>query len=202
MRLIRRFANALIVFGVLLLVSATILVMYNIDQDGDVGKATAEVMAVLSDEVADRSGAMPANEQEALALQQAGLDVLMIDGRAYIGYLSVPSQSLELPILAEWSYPNLKISPCCYSGSVNTDDLVLAGHNYRSHFGKLNNLSVGDEIRFTNAFGITTSYTVQELQVLRPTSVEEMKDSTFDLSLFTCNMSGNARFTVRCDRAE
>ena len=201
MRSIRRFANAMIIFGVLLLVGATILMMYNIDQDGDVGKATGKVMAALSDGIAGRTGDLPQSEDEAIAMREAGTDVVMIDGRAYIGYLSVPSQSLDLPILAEWSYPNLKIAPCCYSGAVFSDDLVLAGHNYRSHFGKLNNLSVGDEIRFTNAFGVTTVYTVQELQVLHPTSVEKMKDSEFDLSLFTCNMSGNARFTVRCNRA-
>lgn len=46
-----------------------------------------------------------------------------------------------------------------------------------------------------------TQYTVVELQSLRPTAVKSMKSDNYDLSLFTCNMSGNARFTVRCMRA-
>ena len=198
---LRKLGNAMIVLGVILLVSATILVMYNIDQDGDVGKKTGEIVSALSDEIAGRGDALPKSEDEAIAMQMNGMDVVMIDGRAYIGYLTVPSQSLELPILSECSNPNLKIAPCCYSGSVYGENFVLAGHNYRSHFGKLTNLSVGDTIRFTNVFGAVFDYKVVELQSLRPTAVRSMKNSDYDLSLFTCNMAGNARFTVRCMRA-
>ena len=197
---LRKAANVLIVVGVVLLVAALILVMYNIDKDGDVGKATGEIVASLSDEIAGNGDALPKSEDEAIAMRQDGRDVILIDGRAYIGYLTVPSQSLELPILAECSDANLKISPCCYSGSVYESGFVLAGHNYRSHFGRLNNLHVGDKLRFTNVFGAVTEYEVVELQLLRPTAVKSMKSTGYDLSLFTCNMSGNARFTVRCMR--
>ena len=198
---LRKVANAMIIVGVFLMVSALILVMYNIDKDGDVGKATADLIAGLSDEIVRREGTMPLSEDEAIAMRREGNDVILIDGNAYIGYLSVPSQSLELPILAECSDANLKIAPCCYSGSCYESGFVLAGHNYRSHFGRLNNLSQGDTIRFTNTFGVVTQYTVVELQSLRPTAVKSMKSDNYDLSLFTCNMSGNARFTVRCMRA-
>ncbi len=47
---------------------------------------------------------------------------------------------------------------------------------------------------------MVTEYTVVELQSLRPTAVSSMKSDSYDLSLFTCNMSGNARYTVRCMR--
>lgn len=197
---LRKAANALIVVGVTLLVTALILVMYNIDKDGDVGKETAQIVASLSDEIAVNGGALPKSEDEALAMRRDGKDVILIDGRAYIGYLTVSSQSLELPILAECSDANLKIAPCCYSGSVYESGFVLAGHNYRSHFGRLTNLRIGDTLRFTNAFGAVTEYTVVELQSLRPTAVSSMKNDSYDLSLFTCNLSGNARYTVRCMR--
>lgn len=197
---LRNLGNALIVLGVLLLVSATILVMYNIDQDGDVGKATGEIVSELSDEIAGRENMMPKNEDEAIAMQQKGKYVISIDGHEYIGYLTVPSQSLELPILSECSAQNLKVAPCRYSGGAFADHFVLAGHNYRSHFGKLTNLSVGDTVRFTNVVGAVFEYKVVELQSLRPTAVSSMKSDEFDLSLFTCNLAGNARFTVRCMR--
>ena len=197
---LRKAANALIVVGVFLLVCALILVMYNIDKDGDVGKATGEIVAALSDEIAANGGALPKSEDEALEMGRDGKDVILIDGRAYIGYLTVASQSLELPILAECSDANLKIAPCCYNGSVYESGFVLAGHNYRSHFGRLTNLHIGDSVSFTNAFGAVTEYTVVELQSLRPTAVSSMKNDSYDLSLFTCNMSGNARYTVRCMR--
>ncbi len=197
---LRKLGNSLIVFGVILLVTATILVMYNIDHDGDIGKATGEIVSALSDDIAGRVDNLPKNEDEAIAMRRQGMDVVIIDGHEYIGYLTVPSQSLELPILSECSKPNLKISPCCYSGSVYDDNFVLAGHNYRSHFGKITNLTVGDEVRFTNVFGAVYDYKVVEVQSLRPTAVSAMKKSEYDLSLFTCNLAGNARFTVRCMR--
>ncbi len=198
---LRKVGNILIVLGVLFLVGATIWAMFNIDHDGDVGRATSKIVAALSDEIAGRADELPKNEDEAIAMRLGDKDVIMIDGHAYIGYLTVPSQSLELPILSEWSYPNLKIAPCCYYGSVYDDAFVLCGHNYRSHFGKLTNLFVGDMIQFTNVFGAVTEYRVVELESLRPTLVETMKTDVFDLTLFTCNLAGNARFTVRCMRA-
>ena len=197
---LHKLGNALIVLGVILIVSATILVMYNIDQDGDVGKATGEIVSELSDEIADRERLLPKTEEEAIAMRDQGKNVVVIDGREYIGYLTVPSQSLELPILSACSSANLKIAPCRYSGGALADTFVLAGHNYRSHFGKLTNLSVGDTIRFTNVFGVVFEYTVVELQSLRPTAVSAMKSDEYDLTLFTCNLAGNARFTVRCMR--
>ena len=202
MNTLRKLGSVLIVLGVTLMIGATVIVMFNIDHDGDVGAATDEIVGALSEAIANREGALPKSEAEAIAMREAGTDVVYVDGRAYIGYLIVPSQELELPILSSWSYENLKIAPCSYSGSIYGNDLVLAGHNYRSHFGRLNNLSIGDTIRFINVFGVVTDYRVSELQVLRPTAVEKMKNSRFDLSLFTCNMAGNARFTVRCMRAE
>lgn len=202
MSALRRFGGVLIVLGVTLMMVAAMIVMYNLDNDGDVAAATDEVVAALSKAIADRDGALPKSEAEAIAMREAGTDVVYVDGHAYIGYLTVPSQNLELPILSAWSYDNLKIAPCSYSGSIYSNDLVLCGHNYRSHFGRLNNLSIGDTIRFINVFGVVTDYRVAELQVLRPTAVDKMTKSRFDMTLFTCNMAGNARFTVRCMRAE
>ena len=60
-----------------------------------------------------------------------------IDGMNFLGILSVPSKNLELPILADYSYELLDTAPCRYSGSYDSDDLVIGGHNYRSHFSKL-----------------------------------------------------------------
>ena len=202
MMTLRKFGGVLIVLGVTLMMVATMIVMYNLDHDGDVATATDEVVSALSEAIANREGALPKSEAEAIAMRKAGTDVVYVDGLAYIGYLVVPSQELELPILSSWSYDNLKIAPCSYSGSIYGNDLVLCGHNYRSHFGRLNNLSIGDTIRFINVFGVVTDYRVSELQVLRPTAIEKMTKSRFDLTLFTFNMAGNARFTVRCMRAE
>ena len=69
-----------------------------------------------------------------------------IDGYGYIGYLSIPALGLDLPVMSEWDYGRLKIAPCRYYGSTKTDNLVIAAHNYKVHFGYLGNLQSGDSV--------------------------------------------------------
>lgn len=125
-----------------------------------------------------------------------------VDGVAYIGSLEIPTLELELPVISQWSYPNLKLAPCRYQGSAYLDDLVIAAHNYESHFGRLKELSPGDEVVLTDMAGNQFRYEVAELETLAPTAIEEMTGSGYDLTLFTCTIGGKSRITVRCDRVE
>lgn len=127
------------------------------------------------------------------------MPTVSIDGQNYIGVLNIPSLDLELPIISEWSYPALKIAPCRYYGSAYRNDLIIAAHNYSSHFGKIKNLSIGDTVTFTDVDGNVFRYVVCEVQVLAPTSIKEMETSGYPLTLFTCTIGGKSRVTVRCD---
>ena len=122
-----------------------------------------------------------------------------LDGAACIGVLEIPAIDLKLPVLSEWSYPLLKKAPCRYSGSAYLDNLVIAAHNYRTHFGKLKELEMGDEVIFTDAAGNRFEYKVAAVEALTPQSVEDMTSGEWALSLFTCTLDGKNRVTVRCD---
>ena len=122
-----------------------------------------------------------------------------LDGAACIGVLEIPKIDLKLPVLSEWSYPLLKKAPCRYSGSAYLDNLVIAAHNYRTHFGKLKELETGDEVIFTDAAGNRFEYNVAAVEALTPQSVEDMTSGEWALSLFTCTLDGKNRVTVRCD---
>lgn len=124
----------------------------------------------------------------------------MIDGYAYIGYLSLPALGLELPVMADWDYPRLRVAPCRYTGSTKTDDLVIMAHNYERHFGRISSLAAGDSVYFTDMDGIVSCYSVVALDVLAPTAVEDMTSGGYDLTLFTCTYGGKSRVTVRCER--
>lgn len=130
------------------------------------------------------------------------MPVIELDGRQYIGTVEIPALGLTLPVLSEWSYPNLKIAPCRYAGSAYRDDLILAAHNYASHFGGLPQLVPGDEVRFVDVDGNRFSYTVAATERLGPDAVEEMQSGGWELTLFTCTVSGQHRVTVRCTRTQ
>ena len=106
---------------------------------------------------------------------------------------------MELPVISEWSSSDLNVAPCRYAGSAYSNNLVIAAHNYRSHFGRLDNLSPGDEVVFTDVDGNVFRYEVIELETLSSYASDEMVSGDWDLTLFTCTLSGQQRITVRCE---
>lgn len=78
--------------------------------------------------------------------------------------------------------------------------MVIAAHNYQRHFGGLKNLVIGDEVRFTDGDGNVFAFHVSALEQLNPTQVDEMTESEWDMTLFTCTLGGQQRTTVRCTR--
>lgn len=129
-------------------------------------------------------------------------EAVLDDGNAYIGYVSIPSLNIELPVLSNWDDSLLDLGPCRFSGSVYTDDMVLMAHNYKKHFGPLLRIKLGADVYFTDMEGNTIHYQVITTEVLQPDESERMVNSDYDLSLFTCTLNVNSRHTVRCNRVE
>lgn len=121
---------------------------------------------------------------------------------ACIGILEIPALDLELPVISSWSYSSLRLAPCRYSGSVYKGDLVIAAHNYQSHFGGLRTLPEGSEVFFTDAVGNRFSYYVAVTEALTPWSVDDMTSGEWPLTLFTCTLDSQNRVTVRCEYSE
>ena len=135
-----------------------------------------------------------------------GEKIISIDGNDYIGWLSIPSISLELPVMAQWSEEGLKTAPGRYAGSLAEDNLVIAGHNYRRHFSPIKWLEPGTEVLFTDAEERVRYYEIEETEELLPDQVDAMitrtEKDTWNLTLFTCTTSGQARCAVRCRRID
>ena len=89
---------------------------------------------------------------------------------------------------------------CRYSGSTDTKDLLIAGHNYKKHFGGLTNLQPGNAVTLQTMDGQEYCYQVATLETLTSTATKEMTAGNYPLTLFTCDYSGQARITVRCQQ--
>ena len=186
----KKLGIAIVTVGAVLITSALLLLLYNRYQDAQAGREAAALLAKV---------------QAALDAHRGDLDpelpVVELDGYEYVGYVEIPALEVELPVLADWDYDRLKIAPCRQFGSSRTDDLVIAAHNYESHFGKLTSLTAGDSVTFTDMDGIVNEYVVNKVEVLDPHSVEEVEHSGYALVLYTCTYGGKTRVTVFCDRA-
>lgn len=195
--------RTLIAAGLLLLIAALGLSGYNLWQEHRAAASADSAMAALAARIPGPGALLPdgmlPDYEVAPDMEMPTVAVASYD---YIGYLSVPALSLELPVLSEWSYPNLKVSPCRYAGSAYEDGFVICAHNFKRHFGGLKDLSIGDAVQFVDADGNTFDYVVAEVGQLNPDDTREMLSKDWALSLFTCTLGGQFRVTVRCDRAE
>lgn len=195
--------------GALLLLAALGLTGYNLWDDARAASVSGESYAQLEEQIPKGTAVWQGTvSPEEIRYPDYVLDptrempTLEIDGNEYIGTLELPSLELSLPVLSEWSYPNLKLGPCRYTGSAYLNDLVIAAHDYRAHFAKILSLNIGDAVVFTDTDGNIFSYSVSELEVLKPTAVEALQTGDWALSLFTCTPAGQHRVVVRCVPAE
>lgn len=122
-----------------------------------------------------------------------------IDGYKYIGILKIPAIDVNLPVVTDWSDDASRIALCRYGGSAYLDNMIIAGHNYRSYFRELKNLKIGDRLTFTDVDGNVFRYKVADMEVLAPSDSEKMKSGGWPLTLFTCTVGGQSRVTVRCE---
>ena len=189
-----------IIIGLLLLVAALLLTCFNLYDQFRGERSVDNIM----DKMILKNGEHSLQEGEIpdyILNPDMEMPVETIDGRDFIGTLEIPSLNLNLPIISQWSYGNLRVAPCRYDGSAYKNNMILAAHNYPSHFGNLKYLKEGEHVIFTDADGNKFTYTAVVRETLMPTAVNEMlskEEDDWDLTLFTCTVGGRSRVVVRC----
>lgn len=203
------FGTALIVVGALLLLGAVGLLGYNMLEERSAGESAQAVLDQIIPAVKtpgkpqheDLQGSLPQVETPNYILNpQMDLPEKEYDGRRYVGVITIPALEVELPVLKGWSRSGAKIAPCRFEGTPYMDDLVICAHNYQSHFGRLNTLKTGDLVQFMDMEGNLFTYQVVSFEILQPNQVELLRSGGWDLTLFTCTIGGQTRFTVRCEK--
>ncbi len=203
-----------VVLGAALAAAALSLFVHNRNESARAEEAAGAVMSVLAPVIIENSAKQAQRPLEAAVIPgpsaEAGNnaeteeendpdpDTVEINGDMYIGFLTIDDLQLELPVMASWDNEKLKTAPCRHSGTPDGNDLVIAAHNYTDHFGRLSNISSGAEIIFTDVNGKNTLYSVACIETLQPDGIEQMINSEYDLTLFTCTYTGAARLAVRC----
>jgi len=186
--------------GSLMIIAALGLTVYNCWQENHSQKLSAEIVKELAIEETEHVTDMELPDYE----RHPGMEMpsIEIDDNQYIGILKIPRYGLELPVMSDWNYQKLRVSPCRYKGSIYEGDLIVAAHNYSKHFGEIENLLVGDKIIFLDVKGNSFVYEVAGIEELEEDAVEEMESGEWELTLFTCTYTGRTRVTVRCSKVE
>lgn len=201
----RKTGNILITIGLLLVAAALFLTIFNLWDSARAEKAAKLAARQLKEaSLKENLSAKPGELiiPDYMLNPDMDMPAVEVDGYRYIGTISIPSLELELPVMEEWSDSKLRKAPCRYSGSAYLDNMVIAAHNYRNHFGRLKNIAMGEEVIFTDNDGNLFRYEAAEMETLGKYDVEEMTSGDWDLTLFTCTYGGKSRVTLRCLRIQ
>ena len=183
----------LISLGAVLILAALLLFLYNRSEDRRAGQEAESLLEDVRSSMAANADPEP---------QEEPAEEIIYD---YAGVIVIPDLSLELPVIDQWSYARLKVAPCRQSGAAADGDLVIAAHNYKSHFGYLDRLEPGASVIFTDMEGTVYRYAVEEIRRLEPEDAEDVSSvfsSEYPLVLYTCTPGGKARVAVFCRWAE
>lgn len=186
---------AFMAVGLALIIGALSLITYNKHEEKRAGADAEIILSELDEQLKDKlPDSNPAYELD----DEVQMPVAVIDGYEYIGKIYFPTLDLTLPVISNVGNKRLKKAPCRYSGSVYTDDMIIGGHNYITHFGRINRLRYGDEVVFTDIDKNEFRYAVIGTETINGSDADSLLSGDWDLSLFTCTMSGRSRITVRC----
>lgn len=185
----------LIIFGVFLITLSVAILIHNSYLEINAGIKSQDAINVIKNNLNKTTEIVSIN-----ADKPKEMSTINIAGYDYIGSIIIPTLGLELPVMSNYDNERLNVSPCRYYGSIYTNDLIICGHSYKTHFKYLSNLVQGDTIIFTDVFGDNYIYEVLEIEILDPKAIDEMINNEFDLTLYTCTNDGLNRITIRCNR--
>lgn len=120
-----------------------------------------------------------------------------------IGLLEFPQIGRVLPVMGSYDEQLLSRYPCQYaSDECGEDQMIIAGHNYSSHFRCIREFEAGDEIRFTALDGTVFTYEVTKREEISGNDRQALLAGDWDLTLFTCAIDRRNRILIRCNTKE
>lgn len=209
----RRSHRGLILLGAVLICAAVVLMVSGAFDSLRAQAASSAVLLTLDqrrpesyavdspsglERIGDSGVMAPQNPVASEQDSDQGMPIERIGEYDYVGSIAIPTLGIYLPVAAQTNDARLRISPCLYSGSYLTDDLVICGEGYSSHFGSLGSVGIRDEVRFVAADGAMYRYVVSNVETDKLDDMGSIMDD-WDLTIFTFNADGTC-CVVRCIR--
>ena len=103
----QKIGRACMIVGILLILGALALLGYNQWDANRADQASQDALGKLEETLTETIEDKTKDEEPVVQPEldpEQEMTVTDIDGWGYIGYLSIPSIGLELPVMSEWSY--------------------------------------------------------------------------------------------------
>ena len=179
------------VTGVCLLLAATVSLFF---WQRGIRKAQyrAEYYALtLRDAIPEPRGSVPETRLDNT------MPTLSVDGIDFVGLLEMPRYGALLPVRGDWGRPSKY--PRHFSGSVYDRTLQIGCSSQQGQFDFFKEISIGDEVCFTDMAGNRYAYAVTDLRYVKNADRDALQSRSASLTLFIKNEYAFEYLLVFCD---
>lgn len=127
------------------------------------------------------------------------MSVLSLNGTDFVGILEMPRHHSALPVCADWS--RLNQYPCHFSGSIYDRTIQIGGTSQKGQYDFYREISVGDQMFFTDMEGNCYAYEVTDLRYEKHADQAALQRKDAALTLFIKNIYAFEYIIVFCDVA-
>ena len=125
------------------------------------------------------------------------MPILSVNETDFIGILRMPKYQLELPVCAHFGA--IYNHPCLFDGSIYDRTIQIGGSSQKGQFDFYREISIGDNLTFTDALGNSYTYAVTNLYYEKNASPTTITKKNADLTLFIKNIYAFEYLIVCCD---
>ena len=185
---------ALILTGVLLILSALAIAVIGISLEKTAEKNAAEI--------ADRIGALLPESKNAEPDDRADkrMASVSIDGVDFCAIIEIPRFGTKLPVRSVWDSSSVRMYPCRYSGSVHDSTLIIGGSDARGQFDFVSEITERDILLVTDTEGKCHSYEVGRIDITQSADTPTLTEGEYSLVLFARNTYGDGYTVIRCEK--
>lgn len=181
----------LIIVGACLLAAAMVLLIvwqWNIRTAEQKSK---EYAAVIRELIPEPQSAVPEERRD------NAMATLYVDGTDFVGLLEIPKYDSVLPVCDDWGNPAKY--PCRFNGSVYDRTMRIGGTSQKGQYDYYRDISVGDNVFFTDMEGNRFSYTVTDICYENNADKSTLQRKESSLTLFIKNIYAFEYIIIYCD---
>ena len=127
------------------------------------------------------------------------MPAIEIDGVDYIGRISVERFGADVAVTSDWNTGWTSALFCRAAGSLYDKTLVVGANNDAGQFDFFYRVDAGDQVRFTDAEGVTYVYEVG--RAARASSFDPSAKAEADLTLYLHNRLSMEYIVLYCNTA-
>ena len=180
-----------VILGICLLLTAiALLVFWNLNIETSVKRAESIVSIVRASTPSPQSSLLETRRDNSMS-------ALSVDGTDFVGIIEMPRYGSVLPICADWG--NTSKYPCRFSGSIYDSTMQIGATTQKGQYDFYRELSVGDEVFYTDMEGNRYSYEVKGLRYEKHADQSALHREESSLVLFIKNVYSFEYLIVFCD---